>query len=82
MRTPGGANEPVVILDGMPIRISLVFDLVVGRKFKDQMPPSLVKLLLTYSSKGRASAPIWSATYETGARCLLKWVGDKKSRFV
>jgi hypothetical protein len=81
----GGANEPVVSLDGKTFQISFVFDLVVGRKFTDQMPPSMVELLLTYASKDHARQPQSDQlqllpTYEIGARCLLKWVGDKKSR--
>jgi hypothetical protein len=81
----GGAEEPVVSLDGKTFRISLVFDLVLGRKFKDQMPPSMVELLVTYASKDRARRPQSEQlqllpTYEIGARCLLKWVGEKKFR--
>jgi hypothetical protein len=81
----GGANEPVVSLDGKTFQISFVFDLVVGRKFTGQMPPSIVKLLLTYASKDHARQPQSDQlkllpTYEIGARCLLKWVGDKKSK--
>jgi hypothetical protein len=83
----GGADEPVVSLDGKPFRISLMFDLVLGRKFKDQMPPSMVELLLTYASKAPARQRQSDQlkllpTYEIGARCLLKWFGEKKSRFV
>jgi hypothetical protein len=79
----GGTNEPVVNLDGKPIRLSLVFDLVIGRKFRDQMPPSMVELLVTYASKDRSRQRQSEQlqllpTYEIGARCLLKWVGDKK----
>jgi hypothetical protein len=81
----GGANEPVVSLDGKTFQISFVFDLVVGRKFTDQMPPSMVKLLLTYASKDHARQPQsdqlqFLPTYEIGARCLLKWLGDKKTK--
>jgi hypothetical protein len=81
----GGANEPVVSLDGKPIRISLVFDLSLVKKFTDQMPPSMVMLLLTYASKDQARQPQSDQlqllpTYEIGARCLLKWIGDKKSK--
>jgi hypothetical protein len=81
----GGADDPAVSLDGKHFRISSVFDLVVGRKFKDQMPSSMVKLLLTYASKDPARQPQSDQlkllpTYEIGARCLLKWVGEKKFR--
>jgi hypothetical protein len=45
----------------------------------------MVKLLLTYASKDPARQPQSDQlkllpTYEIGARCLLKWVGEKKFR--
>jgi hypothetical protein len=41
MRTSGGANEPVVILDGMPIRISLVFEPCCWSKVQGPNAPKL-----------------------------------------
>jgi hypothetical protein len=83
----GGADEPVVSIDGQSVRIGFVFDLVLGRKYADQMPPSMVQLLLTYASKDPKHHPqraqlMLGPTYEVGAGCLLKWVGDKKSKIV
>jgi hypothetical protein len=81
----GGTDQPVVSIDGKSVRIGFVFDLVIRRKYTDQMPASMVQLLLTYASKDpkhhleRAQLML-GPTYEVGARCLLKWVGDKKSR--
>jgi hypothetical protein len=78
---PGGADEPVATIDGKSIRTGFVSDLVINRKHTDQMPYSMVKLLLAYGSKDAARQPqlVLGPTYEVGARCLVKWVGDKKS---
>jgi hypothetical protein len=82
---PGGADEPAVTLDGKQVPIGFVFDLVVGRKYSGQMPSSMSELLLTYACGERggrvqADALRILPTYEVGARCLLKWVGEKKSK--
>jgi hypothetical protein len=71
----GGADEPTVTLDAKPVLIGFVFELVIGRKYE---------LLLTYAREEQrrrvqADALRLVPTYEVGARCLLKWVGDKKS---
>ena len=81
----GGADEPAVTLDGKQVPIGFVFDLVIGRKYSGQMPRSMSELLLTYACGERggrvqADALRILPTYEVGARCLLKWVGDKKSK--
>jgi hypothetical protein len=81
----GGANEPVVTLDGKPVLIGFVFDLVIGRRYSGRMPRGMSELLLTYACGERggrvqADALRILPTYEVGARCLLKWVGDKKSK--
>jgi len=80
----GGAEEPVVKLDGRPFRITAVFGIVESRKFTDLMPKSMVKLLLTYASQEPARRPQYDQiailpTYKIGAHCLLKWFNDKKS---
>jgi hypothetical protein len=80
----GGADEPVVILDGKPIRISLLFDLVVGQKYTDQLPRSIQELLLTYAGRdpkrqSQLAELTLLPTYEVAAQCLLRWVGQKKS---
>jgi hypothetical protein len=81
----GGADEPAVMLDGEAVPIGFVFDLVIGRKYSGQMPRSMSELLLTYARREpghriQADALRILPTYEVGARCLLKWVGDKKSK--
>jgi hypothetical protein len=81
----GGADEPAVTLDGKQVPIGFVFDLVIGRKYSGQMPRSMSELLLTYACGERggrvqADALRILPTYEVGARCLLIWVGDKKSK--
>ncbi len=81
----GGPDEPIAILDGKSLKISLIFELVAKRAFKDKMPPSMLELLQAYALRDRerqkeiaglALAP----TYETAARCLLKWVEYKRSK--
>jgi hypothetical protein len=79
----GGADEPAVTLDGKQVPIGFVFDLVIGRKYSGQMPRSMSELLLTYACRERegrvqADALRILPTYEVGARCLLKWAGNKK----
>jgi hypothetical protein len=46
----GGTDEPLVNLEGTPVPIGFLFDLVVERKFSDQVPARLLQLLLTYAS--------------------------------
>jgi hypothetical protein len=81
----GGVDEPVVTLDGKPVLIGFVFELVIGRRYSGQMPRSMAELLLAYArqeQRHRVQAD-WLRlfpTYEVGARCLLKWVGEKKSK--
>jgi hypothetical protein len=79
----GGADEPTVTLDANPVLIEFVFELVISRKYSGQMPRSMAELLLTYAREERARRVEADAlrlvpTYEIGARCLLKWVGEKK----
>jgi hypothetical protein len=73
-----------VTLDAKPVFIGFVFELVIVRKYSGQMPRSMARLLLTYAREepGRrvqADQLRLVPTYEVGARCLLKWVGEKKS---
>jgi hypothetical protein len=79
----GGADEPTATLDGEPVLIGLVFELIIGRKYSGQMPRSMAELLLAYAREEprrrvQADALRLVPTYEVGARCLLRWVGDKK----
>lgn len=83
----GGADEPVVSVDGKSVRIGFVFDLVLGRKYVEPIPKSMAKLLLTYASIDPATQLQFAElallpTYEVGARCLLEWLGIKKSKIV
>jgi hypothetical protein len=82
----GGADEPVAILDGKTMPISMIFELVAGRAFRDEMPPSMLELLRTYAGRDperqkEIAALALVPTYETAARCLLTWVGYKKSKW-
>jgi hypothetical protein len=45
----GAADEPVAVLDGRTVRISLIFELVAGRPFKDKIPKSMLELLRAYA---------------------------------
>jgi hypothetical protein len=80
----GGADEPTATLDGEPVLIGLVFELIIGRKYSGQMPSSMAELLLAYAREEprrrvQADALRLAPTYEVGARCLLRWVSEKKS---
>jgi hypothetical protein len=78
----GGKAEPVVSLEGKPIPIGLVFDLVAGRGFVDKLPGSVLDLLLAYASTDPRHQPQLSQltldpTYKYAARCLRKWLNEK-----
>ena len=47
----GGADEPVAILDGRSMKITMIFELVAGRAFRDEMPRSMLELLRTYAAR-------------------------------
>jgi hypothetical protein len=53
----GGADEPVVSIDGQSVRIGFMFDLVISRKYTDQMPVSMVQLLLTSATRNLDHLP-------------------------
>jgi hypothetical protein len=85
---PGGADEPVANLDGKTMPISKTFELVAGRAFRDKVPGSMLELLQTYAGRDterqnqkKIAALALVPTYETAARCLLTWVGYKKSKW-
>ena len=83
----GGAVEPVAILDGRSMNITMVFELVAGRAFRDEVPRSMLDLLQAYAArdserKKEIAALVLVPTYETAARCLLKWVEYKKSKWI
>jgi hypothetical protein len=66
--------------------ISKTFELVVGRAFRDKLPGSMLDLLQTYAERyperqKEIAALVLVPTYETAGRCLLTWVGYKKSKW-
>jgi hypothetical protein len=78
----GGTDEPFVNLEGAPVPIGFLFDLVVERKFRDAVPASLLQLLLTYAAKepkrrDQLAELRLLPIYEIAARCLQKWLDDK-----
>jgi|ERR1700722_4092844 hypothetical protein len=82
----GRAEEPVAVLDGKTMPISAIFELVAGRAFGDEVPRSMLELLQTYAGrdperKKEIAVLALRPTYETAARCLLTWVGYKKSKW-
>jgi hypothetical protein len=81
----GGQEEPCVLLDGKSLKIGSIFELVARRAFKDEIPESMRKLLQAYASRDKERLKeiaelILVPTYETAARCLLKWVELKRSK--
>jgi hypothetical protein len=75
-----------VVLDGKTMSISMIFELVAGRAFRDEVPRSMLELLQTYAArdperKKEIAVLALRPTYETAARCLLTWVGYKKSKW-
>jgi hypothetical protein len=82
----GGADEPVAILDGRSEKITALFELVAGRAFRNEVPRSMLELLQTYAArdperKKEIAVLALHPTYEVAARCLLTWVGYKKSKW-
>jgi hypothetical protein len=47
----GGADEPVAVLDGKTMPNSMIFELVAGRAFRDEVPRSMLQLLQTYAAR-------------------------------
>jgi hypothetical protein len=82
--TKEGGGEPKVPLNGEPYLISTVA--VLAETFRETMPASLFWRVAAYANRSferRVQAAHLSkdSSYETGARCLLQWVRDNKSRF-
>jgi hypothetical protein len=78
----GGADEPMVMLDGQLLRISMVFSRVANLRCKDTLPRGMRDLLLAYARKDRTrhtelSALMLTPTYDTAARCLVRWFAKK-----
>jgi hypothetical protein len=86
VRWQGGAEEPVAVLDGKTLSISTIFKLVTDRAFRDKVPRSKLDLLQAYAARDperqkEIATLALLPTYETAARCLLTWVGYKKSKW-
>jgi hypothetical protein len=80
-----GGEEPSGIgLSGKFYSISDIAGL--AGSFKDRMRESTLRLLLKYASSSLTHQDEQvelgkDPTYETGARCVLQWVRDKKKLF-
>jgi hypothetical protein len=78
-------TEPTVIFNNVPIPISTIAGL--AEVIKDPMPASVFWRMVSYANRfvdeHRAEAAQLSrdGSFETGARCLRKWVQDRKKRF-
>jgi hypothetical protein len=69
------------------LSISTIFKLVDDRAFRDKVPQSMLDLLQTYAARDperqkEIAALVLLPTYETAARCLLTWVGYKKTKWI
>jgi hypothetical protein len=78
----GGADEPTVMLDGQLLRISMVFSRVANPRYADTLPRGMCDLLLAYARRDTTrhtelTALMLTPTYETAARCLLRWFNEK-----
>jgi hypothetical protein len=47
----GGVDEPVALLNGKTMPISMIFESVAGQACRDEVPRSMLKLLRTYASR-------------------------------
>jgi hypothetical protein len=76
-------EEPNVTLNGEPRSISTIA--VLAETFKEPMPTSLFWRMAAYANRTlqRTGAMELSrdSSYQTGARCLIRWVRESKSRF-
>jgi hypothetical protein len=82
--TKEGGEEPNVTLNGEPYLISTVA--VLAETFRGTMPASLFWRMAAYANRSferrvQAAQLSKDSSYATGARCLLRWVRDNKSRF-
>jgi hypothetical protein len=78
----GGAEEPTVMLDGQLLRISMIFSRVANLRCADTIPRGMRDLLLAYARREptrhtELTALLLTPSYETAARCLLKWFDEK-----
>jgi hypothetical protein len=78
----GGADEPVVTLEGKSVPIGFLFRLVAEHKFSDRLPAGLRELLLTYAGKEATRRDQLAELnllpiYEIAAHCLQKWLSEK-----
>lgn len=75
-----GVDEPIAVLDGRTMHISLIFELGQRRDAREHGGT-----LRAYASRNAERAHEFGGltllpTYEVAARCLLKWVDEKKPR--
>ena len=77
--------EPTVMFNNVPIPISTIAGL--AEVITDPMPANVFWRMVSYANRfvdeHRAEAAELSrdGSFETGARCLRKWVQDSKKRF-
>jgi hypothetical protein len=80
-----GGAEPTVSFNHVPVPISRIAAL--AEAIKDPMPTSVFWRMVSYANRFvdecRTEAVELSrdGSFETGARCLRKWVQDSKKRF-
>jgi hypothetical protein len=70
------------MLDGQLLRISMVFGRVANPRYADMLPSGMRDLLLAYARReptrhSELAALMLTPTYETAARCLLRWFKEK-----
>jgi hypothetical protein len=78
-----GGEEPEVMLNGEPCVISTVA--VLAETFRERMPTNLFWRMAAYANrsfvrKAQAVQLSKDSSYENGARCMLQWIRDNKSR--
>jgi hypothetical protein len=64
------------------LRISMVFSRVANPRYADTLPRGMRDLLLAYARRdttrhSELTAFMLTPTYETAARCLLRWFNEK-----
>jgi hypothetical protein len=79
-------DDVALALAQMTVKITMIFELVAGRAFRDEVPRSMLELLRTYAARDperqkEIAVLALRPTYEIAARCLLTWVGYKKSKW-
>jgi hypothetical protein len=78
----GGADEPTVTLDGQSLRVSVIFNRIANLRYGGTLPRGMLDLLLAYAGReptrhAELTVLTLTPTYETAARCLLRWFTEK-----